>query len=64
MTYTGAAHSVPNRRSITAISISILTLFLLCIATVTSGLFNNVNIALAFSQSGSSISTISKASKK
>jgi len=64
MTYRRAAQSVPNRRSITAISISILTVFLLCIATVTSGLVNNVNIALASSQSGSSISTISKESKK
>jgi hypothetical protein len=64
MTYRRAAHPVPNRRSITAISISILTVFLLCIATVTSGLVNNVNIALASSQSGSSISTISKESKK
>jgi hypothetical protein len=36
----------------------------MCIATVTSGLVNNVNIALASSQSGSSISTISKESKK
>jgi len=36
-----------------------LTVFLLCITTVTTGLVNNVNIALAQSQFGSSISTIS-----
>ena len=59
MTYKEAAHFVPNRKIITTISVSILTIFLLCITTVTTGLVNNVNIALAQSQFGSSISTIS-----